>query len=59
MLNTIVKNLSSYAINYKYIVASDVDGDLWFYGAWNDESRAYEVARNICGVVVKNPEKFM
>ena len=59
MLNTIVKNLSSYAINYKYIVASDVDGDLWFYGAWNDESRAYEVARNIRGVVVKNPEKFM
>ena len=59
MLNTIVKNLSSYAINYKYIVASDVDGDLWFYGAWNDENRAYEVARNIRGVVVKNPEKFM
>ena len=59
MLNTIVKNLSSYAINYKYIVASDVDGDLWFYGAWNDENRAYEVARNIRGIVVKNPEKFM
>lgn len=59
MLNTIVKNLSSYAINYKYIVASDVDGDLWFYGAWNDESRAYEVAKNIRGVVVKNPEKFI
>ena len=59
MLNTIVKNLSNYAINYKYIVASDVDGDLWFYGAWNDENRAYEVARNIRGVVVKNPEKFM
>ena len=59
MLNTIVKNLSNYAINYTYIVASDVDGDLWFYGAWNDENRAYEVARNIRGVVVKNPEKFM
>ena len=59
MLNTIVKNLSSYAINYKYIVASDIDGDLWFYGAWNDKSRAYEVAKNIRGVVVKNPEKFI
>ena len=59
MLNTIVKNLSNYAINYKYIVASDVDGDLWFYRACNDENRAYEVARNMRGVVVKNPEKFM
>lgn len=59
MLNTIIKNLSSYAINYKYIVASDIDGELWFYGAWNDENRAYEVARDIRGVVVKNPEKFM
>lgn len=59
MLNTIVKNLSSYAINYKYIVASDVDGELWFYGAWNDENKAYEVARDIRGVVIKNPEKFM
>ena len=59
MLNLIIKNLSDYAIKYNYIVASAVDGDLWFYGAWNDEDRAYEVAREIGGVVVKNPEKFM
>ena len=59
MLNIIIKNLSDYAIKYNYIVASAVDGDLWFYGAWNDEDRAYEVAREIGGVVVKNPEKFM
>ena len=59
MLNLIIKNLSNYATQYKYIVASSVDGDLWFYGAWNDEDRAYGVARDIDGVVIKNPEKFM
>ena len=59
MLNIIIKNLSDYATKYNYIVASAVDGDLWFYGAWNDETRAYEVAREIGGVVIKNPEKFM
>lgn len=59
MLNIIIKNLSDYATNYNYIVASAVDGDLWFYGAWDDESKAYAVARSIGGVVIKNPEKFM
>lgn len=59
MLNTIINNLPRYAAEYDYIVASVVDGDLWFYGAWNDESRAYEVARSINGTVVKNSEKFM
>ena len=59
MLNLIIKNLSNYATQYKYIVASAVDGDLWFYGAWNNRGKAYEVARNISGVVIKNPKKFM
>ena len=59
MLKLIIKNLSDYAINYNYIVASAVDGDLQFYGAWNNRNRAYEVAKNIGGVVIKNPKKFM
>ena len=59
MLKLIIKNLSNYATNYNYIVASAVDGDLWFYGAWDNEDAAYEAARSIDGVVIKNPEKFM
>ena len=59
MLKLIIKSLSDYAINYNYIVASAVDGDLRFYGAWNNRGKAYEVAKNIGGVVIKNPKKFM
>lgn len=58
MLKLIIKNLSDYAINYNYIVASAVNGDLWFYGAWNSKNLAYEIAMEIGGIVIKNPEKF-
>ena len=59
MLKLMIKNLSNYATNYNYIVASAVDGDLRFYGAWNNRDKAYEVAKNIGGVVIKNAKKFM
>ena len=39
-----IKNVSRYAFNYEYIVARFVDGDWWFYGAWNDAEDAYNVA---------------
>lgn len=59
MLNLIIKNLPEYAIYHTYIVASVCDSNLWFYGAWDDENKAYEVAEVIGGVVIENPEKFM
>lgn len=59
MLNLIVKNLPEYAIHHTYIVASVCDSNLWFYGTWDDEDKAYEVAEVIGGVVIENPEKFM
>ena len=59
MLNLIIKNLSEYSIHHTYIVASVCDSNLWFYGAWDDEDKAYEVAEVIGGVVIENPEKFM
>lgn len=31
-----VLNTPAYAENYKYIVATNCDGEYWFYGAWND-----------------------
>ena len=58
MLNIIIKNLVYYATDYNYIVASAVNGDLWFYGAWDNKNLAYEVAMEIGGIVIKNPEKF-
>lgn len=55
MLKLIINNLPDYATNYNYIVASVLDVDLWFYGAWDNEDKAYDMARIINGVVIKNP----
>jgi hypothetical protein len=38
----------------RYIVARRVNGDLWFWGAWNDRNRANEVALEIGGEVIVN-----
>lgn len=39
-----ILNASGYAVDYKYIVARYCEGDWWFYGAWNEQDRAYHVA---------------
>jgi len=39
-----VKNLSDYALTKKYILVREVEGDLWFFSAWDDENRANEQA---------------
>lgn len=49
-----INNLPTYANEYKYIVAYRVDGELWFWGAWNDCNKANEVALEIGGEVVTN-----
>ena len=57
-MNT-VKNLPQYANEYQYIVASRIDGDLWFWGAWNDMKEAINAAEKIDGEVVINNEKVL
>lgn len=49
-----IKNLPTTATNYRYIIAREVDGDLWYYGADNDRNRANEVALAVGGVVFEN-----
>ena len=49
-----INNLPVYANKYKYIVACRVDGELGFWGAWNDSNKANEVAIEIGGEVVTN-----
>ena len=39
-----ILNVSAYALKYEYIVARLVDGDWWFYGAWDNAEVAYKVA---------------
>ena len=41
---TNIMNLPDYADDHNYIVAKYVDGNLWFYGAYDTAQRALEVA---------------
>ena len=49
-----VKNLPEYANEYKYIVVSQIDGYLCFWGAWNNMKKAINAAEEIGGKVVMN-----
>lgn len=48
-----INNYPEYADNYNYVVAREVDGEYWFYGAY-DRLKADEVARQINGKVFRN-----
>lgn len=39
-----INNLPDNYKNYAYVVARKVDGDLWFWGCYNDRNRANETA---------------
>lgn len=49
-----INNLPNYSENYAYIVAREVDGEYWFWGAYNDRNKANEIAENIGGEVFEN-----
>ena len=51
---TNINNLPEYAREYRYIVVQEIDGELWFWGAWNDGRKASMVAMEIGGEVVAN-----
>ena len=51
-----ILNCSKYSLTCEYIVARWVDGDWWFYGAWNDLNRAADVALLERGQVFKTCE---
>lgn len=46
-----VENIPEYAKSFKYIVARPGLGRFWFYGAWNDEVEASDVADKVEGFV--------
>ena len=39
-----ILNVAKYALEHKYIVARFVEGDWWFYGAWDDFNEAMHAA---------------
>ena len=46
-----MNNMPTYAYNYRYIVGREVDGELWFYGAYSTEAAATKVMTHINGVL--------
>lgn len=48
-----VNNVSDYADAYDYLIARCVNGEVWYYGATNDEAVADRIAREVDGFVLK------
>ena len=47
-------NAPEYASHYEFIIAREVNGNLWFWGAYSNGSKADKVAREIGGEVIHN-----
>ena len=50
--NLKINNLPDYAILYKYWVVRYIEGEYWFWGAYDDVSRAGQAALEINGIVI-------
>ena len=51
---TKINNLPNYASEYSMVVARYIDGEYWFWGAYNDGSKAEKVAFEIGGEIINN-----
>ena len=50
-----IQNVPKYAKNYKYIVARQVDGEFYFWGAWNDKDKANNISHELGdGIIIVN-----
>lgn len=47
-----VKNVP--AIVRNFVIAKLSDGELWYWGSWNNEEIATQVAKEIGGLIVNN-----
>ena len=55
MLNVKINNMPEHAADYKYVVATLVNGELWFYEAYNEYEKAKCASEEADGrLVVEN-----
>ena len=54
MLNLNLINAPEYAYHYEFVVARQVDDELWFWGAYSDGFKAEKAAREIGGFIFHN-----
>ena len=50
----LVKNVPEYAWEHKYWVVTELDEDLWFYGAYDSSDRANAVAFTLGKIVISD-----
>lgn len=46
-----INNLPEYARTHKYVVYRTVDGENWFWGAFDDVKEAFRIAKEIDGAL--------
>lgn len=49
-----IQNMPEYANHYEFVVAREIDGELWFWGAYADGHKANQIAHDIAGVIIHN-----
>ena len=49
-----INNMPEYANDYEFIVATKVDNEYWFYGAYSNGFIAEQVAIEVDGVIFHN-----
>lgn len=49
-----INNLADYAKSKAFILVREVEGELWFFSAWDDEDRAYAQAEDCGCIVIRN-----
>ena len=47
-------NEPEYSSHYEFVVAREVDGEYWFWGAYSNGFKAEQAALEIGGVVIHN-----
>lgn len=48
-----IQNMPEYAKSYRFVVAREEKGQLWFYGAYHELSKAKSVADEVFGIIVR------
>lgn len=53
-MNLNIINAPEYADHYEFVVVREINGDLWFWGAYSNGSKADKAAREIGGIIIHN-----
>lgn len=53
-MENLLLNAPEYASHYEFVVAREIDGGFWFWGAYTNGFKADKIAHEIGGIVIHN-----